>query len=110
MASISVPNIVHQWNVVPGLKNLKARSKLSSPMSERTLSLCDFICLYAPNTTTRNLWRGWPHLDECWSFAYLVNDVPTRSVCQLAASFSLQSPLMEAEMETAADNAPVNAK
>jgi len=49
-------------------------------------------------------------IDECWSLAYLVNDVPTRSVCQLAASFSLQSPLMEAEMETAADSAPVNVK
>lgn len=41
---------------------------------------------------------------------YLVNDVATRFVCQLAASSSLQSPLIEAEMETAADNAPVNAR
>ena len=42
--------------------------------------------------------------------ANLVYEIATRSVCQLAATFSLQSPLMEAEIETAADNAPVNAK
>ena len=42
--------------------------------------------------------------------ANLVNDLVTRSVCQRAASLSLQSPLIEAEMETAADNPPVNAK
>ena len=40
----------------------------------------------------------------------LVYDVATRSVCQPPASFSLQSPLIEAEIDAAADNAPVNAK
>jgi len=54
---VSIRNIVHQRNVLLGLKNLKARSKLSSPMSERTLSLCDLICLYALNTATRNLFQ-----------------------------------------------------
>ena len=53
---VSIRSIVHQRNVAPGLRNLKARSKLSSSISERTLSLCDFICLYALNTTTRNLY------------------------------------------------------
>jgi len=47
---------------------------------------------------------------EISKIAHLVYDITTRSVCQPAASFSSQSPMMEAEMETAADNAPVNAK
>ena len=55
---VSIHNIAHQQNVLLGLKNLKARSKLSSPMSERTLSLCDLICLYALNTATRNLFQA----------------------------------------------------
>jgi len=54
---VSIRNIAHRRNGLLGLKNLKARSKLSSLMSERTLSLCDFICLYALNTATRNLFQ-----------------------------------------------------
>ena len=51
---VSIRGIVHQRSVLLGLKNLKARSKLSSSMSERILSLCDLICLYALGTTTQS--------------------------------------------------------
>lgn len=79
-------------------------------MSERTFSLCDLICLYALNTTTRNLCYAFRLILTKSALAYLVKDVLTRSVCQIAASFSLQSPLIEAEMDTAADRAPVKAR
>ena len=107
---ISIYNTLCQQGVVPGLKNLKALSKLSSPISERTFSLCDLICLYALNTTTRNLRQTFSLILTRTTLAHLVKDVATRSVCQIAASFSLQSPLIEAEIETAAESAPVKAR
>lgn len=107
---ISIGNALGQRDVAPGLNNLKALSKLSSPMSERTFSSCDLICLYALSTTTRNLCRTLSLILTETMLAHLVNDIATRSVCQSVASLSLQSPLIEAEMDTAAESAPVKAR
>ena len=77
---------------------------------KNVVSLRPHLLVCTQHDNQKSILCGWPHPNESWLLTHLVNYVPTRSVYQLATSFSLQSPLMEAEIETAADSAPVNAK
>ena len=78
---------------------------LSSPMSERTFSLCNFICFRHPTrqqeTSTTRLASSQCVPRICYRHVW---GVPSTDPSPL------QPPRMETEKEIAVDNAPVSAK